>query len=82
MLPLHVVDQGLIARVFTEKEVRFEILRKEEDGGFSRGDVAETMRKVVAEEEGQRYRDRANTKFSPGVAATTEKLVGCENGLV
>ncbi|CAN1180167.1 Putative UDP-rhamnose:rhamnosyltransferase 1 [Linum perenne] len=59
MLPLHVADQGLIARVFAEKEVGVEIPRKEEDGAFVRGDVAETVRKVVAEEEGRRFRDRA-----------------------
>ncbi|CAN1180169.1 Putative UDP-rhamnose:rhamnosyltransferase 1 [Linum perenne] len=59
MLTLNVPDQGINARVCEKKEVGIEIPRKEEDGAFVRGDVAETVRKVMAAEEGQRLRVRA-----------------------
>ncbi|CAN1180156.1 UDP-glycosyltransferase 91A1 [Linum perenne] len=55
----HVADQGLIARVFAEKEVGVEIPRKEEDGAFVRGDVAETVRDRAAEEKENVFGNRA-----------------------
>ncbi|CAN1266412.1 Putative UDP-rhamnose:rhamnosyltransferase 1 [Linum perenne] len=59
MLTLNVPDQGINARVCEKKEVGIEIPRKEEDGAFVRGDVAETVRKVMSAEEGWRFRERA-----------------------
>ncbi|XP_044480648.1 putative UDP-rhamnose:rhamnosyltransferase 1 isoform X1 [Mangifera indica] len=53
-------DQGLIARVFTEKKVGIEIPRNEEDGVYTRKSVAETLRLVIAEEGGKIYRKKTN----------------------
>ncbi|KAL5556573.1 hypothetical protein UlMin_038809 [Ulmus minor] len=57
MLP-YITDQGINARVYGKK-VGLEILRDEEDGLFTGKSVAETIRKVVVEEEGKGYRERA-----------------------
>ncbi|CAN0903833.1 UDP-glycosyltransferase 91A1 [Linum grandiflorum] len=54
----HLSNQGLIARVFAEKEVGVEIPRDEEDGGFLRGDVAATVRTVVAEDKEKVFENR------------------------
>ncbi len=59
MLPITIVDQGLIARVFGEKKVGVEVTRDEEDGSFARESVAESLRMVMVEKEGKVYRDNA-----------------------
>ncbi|KAI6681997.1 hypothetical protein NL676_035878 [Syzygium grande] len=40
-------DQGLMARLFEERGVRFEVLRDELDGSFSSDSVAKTIRRVM-----------------------------------
>ncbi|XP_021689009.2 putative UDP-rhamnose:rhamnosyltransferase 1 [Hevea brasiliensis] len=59
MLPITIIDQGLIARVFGEKKVGVEVTRDEEDGSFARESVAESLRMVMVEKEGKVYRDNA-----------------------
>ncbi|CAN1172104.1 UDP-glycosyltransferase 91B1 [Linum perenne] len=68
MLTLHVTDQGVNARVCEKKEVGIEVPREEEDEAFLRGDLAETVRKVMAVKEGRRFRDKA--------AEEREKVLG------
>ncbi|KAJ9190061.1 hypothetical protein P3X46_001295 [Hevea brasiliensis] len=50
MLPIS-LDQGLIARIFGEKKVGIEVT-KDEDGSFRREWVAESLRFVMVEKEG------------------------------
>ncbi|XP_041022862.1 putative UDP-rhamnose:rhamnosyltransferase 1 [Juglans microcarpa x Juglans regia] len=52
-------DQGLIARFLEERQAGVEIPRKEEDGSFTRDSVAQTLRLVMKDAEGQIYRDKA-----------------------
>nr|TKW31463.1 hypothetical protein SEVIR_2G108300v2 [Setaria viridis] len=52
MLPF-VVDQGLIARMMSERGVGVEVARRDDDGGFSRDDVAAAVTRVMVEEEGK-----------------------------
>uniref|UniRef100_A0A2P2KLZ7 Glycosyltransferase N-terminal domain-containing protein n=1 Tax=Rhizophora mucronata TaxID=61149 RepID=A0A2P2KLZ7_RHIMU len=58
MLPFH-IDQGLIARVFEEKRVGIEVPRDEEDGSFTSHSVAESLKLVVADKQGEMYKDNA-----------------------
>ncbi|KAJ4714574.1 UDP-glycosyltransferase [Melia azedarach] len=58
MLPFY-IDQGLIARIYTEKKVGIEIPRSEQDGWYTSQSVAETIRLVMVEEEGRIYRKKA-----------------------
>jgi UDP:flavonoid glycosyltransferase YjiC (YdhE family) len=50
MLPLF-VDQGIIARLMTDRRVGLEVPRDEHDGSVGRDDVAATVRRVIAAEE-------------------------------
>ena len=52
MLPF-VADQGLIARAMAAHGVGVEVPRDEHDGSFRGDDVAATVRRVIAEEEGR-----------------------------
>ncbi|KAI3747562.1 hypothetical protein L6452_10057 [Arctium lappa] len=58
MLPF-LVDQGLNARALVEKQVGMEVPRNEEDGLFSKEWVANSVRLVVAEDEGKMYKAKA-----------------------
>ncbi|KAJ8771183.1 hypothetical protein K2173_025857 [Erythroxylum novogranatense] len=58
LLPFQ-IDQGLNARILEEKKAGLEIPRDEEEGSFTRNCVAETLRRVMVNEEGQIYRDGA-----------------------
>nr|QTM97705.1 URT1 [Rehmannia glutinosa] len=58
MLPF-LVDQGLNARVLADKQVGVEVARNEQDGSYTRNDVAESMRMVMIEDEGQKIRGKA-----------------------
>ncbi|KAF9674553.1 hypothetical protein SADUNF_Sadunf10G0139000 [Salix dunnii] len=62
MLP-HVVDQGLIARVFEEKKVGIEVPRDDEDGSFTRNSVAESLRLVNDGKEGSANRENAKQQM-------------------
>ncbi|XP_065875497.1 UDP-glycosyltransferase 91A1-like [Euphorbia lathyris] len=52
-------DQGINARLLEEKKMGYPIPRNEKDGYFSGENVAESLKMVVVEEEGQIYRDKA-----------------------
>ncbi|KAI4379554.1 hypothetical protein MLD38_005834 [Melastoma candidum] len=52
-------DQGLMARLLHEKGVGIEIPRDEMDGSFTREAAAETIRRVMMDEEGERIRANA-----------------------
>ncbi|CAI0401381.1 unnamed protein product [Linum tenue] len=91
MLPIHVVDQGLIARTFVERGAGVEFTRDEEDRYYSSESVAESVLAVMGEESGRRYRDKAeemrvavfgNTAMFWGMAPATEEKnrVGIEKG--
>ncbi|KAK3211138.1 hypothetical protein Dsin_015844 [Dipteronia sinensis] len=58
MLPFQ-SDQGLNARIFEGKLVGKEIPRDEDNGSFSRNEVAKTLRLVILEDEGRICRDKA-----------------------
>ncbi|KAK3436233.1 hypothetical protein EUGRSUZ_C00858 [Eucalyptus grandis] len=54
-------DQGLMARLLEERGVGFELLRDELNGSFSSDSVAETIRRVMVEPEGEEVRAKAWT---------------------
>ncbi|CAD6215043.1 unnamed protein product [Miscanthus lutarioriparius] len=58
MLPF-VVDQGLIARTMAERGVGVEVARDESDGSFDKDGVAESVRRVVLEEDGKVFASNA-----------------------
>ncbi|KAF8406111.1 hypothetical protein HHK36_008191 [Tetracentron sinense] len=58
LLPLY-IDQGLNSRVFEEKKIGVEIARDDGDGSFTRNSVAETLRLVMVDEQGEIYRAKA-----------------------
>ncbi|KAI3451256.1 hypothetical protein Pfo_007921 [Paulownia fortunei] len=58
MLPF-LVDQGLNARVLADKQVGVEVPRNEQDGSYTRNDVAQSVRMVMIEEDGQKFRGAA-----------------------
>ncbi|KAI3920934.1 hypothetical protein MKW98_027644 [Papaver atlanticum] len=55
LLPM-VNDQPLNARTMVWKEMGLEIERNEEDGSFTRESVAKSLRKVMVDEDGEKYR--------------------------
>ncbi|KAI3933837.1 hypothetical protein MKX01_028163 [Papaver californicum] len=55
LLPL-VNDQPLNARTLVWKEMGLEIERNEEDGSFTRESVAKSLRTVMEDEQGEKYR--------------------------
>ncbi|ONK78233.1 uncharacterized protein A4U43_C02F16000, partial [Asparagus officinalis] len=58
MLPI-AVDNGINTRTITEKGISVEIERNEEDGSFTKEAVAKALTGVMVEEEGGKYRRRA-----------------------
>ncbi|XP_015890464.2 UDP-glycosyltransferase 91A1-like [Ziziphus jujuba] len=52
-------DQGINARVLEEKKIGYSITRDENDGSFSGGCVAESLKMVLVKQEGKIYRDKA-----------------------
>ncbi|CAI9109125.1 OLC1v1008882C1 [Oldenlandia corymbosa var. corymbosa] len=59
MLPF-LVDQGLNARVLADNGVGIEIPRNEEDGSYTGDLVAESVRLVMIDDDGKRFRDKAS----------------------
>lgn len=57
MLPI-VGDQGMNAPVFGEKLGGVEVPRDEENGAFTRDEVAETLKLVMVGEQGKIYREK------------------------
>ncbi|XP_019183026.1 PREDICTED: UDP-glycosyltransferase 91A1-like [Ipomoea nil] len=51
-------DQGINSRVIEEKKMGYPIPRDPRDGSFTRDSVANSVRLVVAEEDGRIYRDK------------------------
>ncbi|XP_073134279.1 UDP-glycosyltransferase 91D1-like [Henckelia pumila] len=58
LLPI-MADQWLNARVLDEKEMGLEVVRNEEDGSITRESVAQAVTRVMVEEEGNKFRDKA-----------------------
>ncbi|KAI3903862.1 hypothetical protein MKW92_023994 [Papaver armeniacum] len=58
MLMPMMADQGINARFLVEKRLGFEVERNE-DGSFTRGAVAKSMRILMVEPEGQKLRQKA-----------------------
>ncbi|CAI0395142.1 unnamed protein product [Linum tenue] len=81
MLPIQVVDQGLIARTFAERGAGVEVARDEEDGYYSGSSVAESVRAVMGEESGRRYRDKAE-EMRAAVFGNTGVQDRCFRGFV
>ncbi|XP_039165223.1 UDP-glycosyltransferase 91C1 [Eucalyptus grandis] len=52
-------DQGLMGRLFEERGVGFEVPRDEADGSFTSDSVAQTIRQVMLEPEGEQVRANA-----------------------
>ncbi|XP_042505899.1 UDP-glycosyltransferase 91C1 [Macadamia integrifolia] len=52
-------DQGLNARLLEEKKIGLEIPRDERDGSFTRDSVADSVRLVMVEKEGESLRSKA-----------------------
>ncbi|KAK6150334.1 hypothetical protein DH2020_015266 [Rehmannia glutinosa] len=53
------VDQGLNSRVIVEKQLGVEIPRNEEDGSYTRNSVADSVKLVMLENDGKKFRERA-----------------------
>ncbi|KAL0382730.1 UNVERIFIED_CONTAM: putative UDP-rhamnose:rhamnosyltransferase 1 [Sesamum calycinum] len=53
------VDQGLNSRVIVEKQLGMEVPRNEQDGSYTRNSVAESVKLVMLEREGRKFRERA-----------------------
>ncbi|KAL7143882.1 hypothetical protein ABFS83_08G221200 [Erythranthe nasuta] len=53
------VDQGLNSRVIAEKQVGVEIPRNEENGSYTSNSVADSVKLVMLENDGKRFRERA-----------------------
>ncbi|KAF8690656.1 hypothetical protein HU200_041029 [Digitaria exilis] len=67
MLPF-ITDQGLIARMMTERGVGVEVARRDDDGWFGRDDVAVAVRRVMVEEDGKVFALNARRLVSHGIA--------------
>nr|UHB15541.1 UDP-glycosyltransferase [Paris polyphylla] len=52
-------DQGLNARTMVEEKIGFEVKRDEEDGSLTKEAVAEALRLVIVETEGEPFRKKA-----------------------
>ncbi|KAJ4714568.1 UDP-glycosyltransferase [Melia azedarach] len=52
-------DQGLNAKLLQEKNIGYVIPREEEDGSFSSNSVAESLKLVFVEKDGEIYRNKA-----------------------
>ncbi|KAI3844411.1 hypothetical protein MKW92_022744 [Papaver armeniacum] len=58
LLPM-ACDQPLVARFLAWKEMGLEVERKEEDGSFTRESIAKALRRVMVDEDGEKYRVKA-----------------------
>ncbi|KAL0367905.1 UNVERIFIED_CONTAM: UDP-glycosyltransferase 91D2 [Sesamum calycinum] len=54
------VDQGLNSRVVVENQLGREIPRNEQDGSYTRNSVADSVKLVMLDEEGRKFRERAH----------------------
>ncbi|XLR09570.1 hypothetical protein HN51_046182 [Arachis hypogaea] len=53
-----IVDQPLTARFLVEKGLAIEVKRNNEDGSFSRDDIAKSLREAMVMEEGEKVRNK------------------------
>ncbi|MED6215912.1 hypothetical protein PIB30_002599 [Stylosanthes scabra] len=53
-----IIDQPLNARFLVEKELAIEVKRNDEDGSFSRDDIAKSLREAMVMEEGEKLRNK------------------------
>ncbi|GER34512.1 UDP-Glycosyltransferase superfamily protein [Striga asiatica] len=53
------VDQGLNSRIVEQRQLGLEIPRNEEDGSYTRYSVADTVKLVMVEDEGKKFRKSA-----------------------
>ncbi|GFP79593.1 putative UDP-rhamnose:rhamnosyltransferase 1 [Phtheirospermum japonicum] len=53
------VDQGLNSRVIDAKQLGLEIPRNEDDGSYTRDSVADSIKLVMLEDDGKKFRERA-----------------------
>ncbi|XP_043688434.1 UDP-glycosyltransferase 91C1 [Telopea speciosissima] len=73
-------DQGLNARLLEEKKIGLEIPRDERDGSFTRDSVADTVRLVMVEKEGEPLRSKA--KEARVVLGNRDENEHCFDGFV
>jgi hypothetical protein len=59
LLPL-MFDQGLNSRLLVEKRISVEVERDEDDGSFTPKDIAEALRRVMVEDEGEEFGTKVN----------------------
>ncbi|CAM8893992.1 unnamed protein product [Rhodiola kirilowii] len=59
VLVTFLADQGINARVLEEKMIGYSIPRRENDGWFGRESVADSLRLVMVDKEGNVFRDKA-----------------------
>ncbi|KAL2527977.1 UDP-glycosyltransferase 91A1 [Forsythia ovata] len=53
------VDQGLNARIIADKQVGIEIPKNDEDGSYTKNSVSDSVKLVMVESEGKKFRDKA-----------------------
>ncbi|CAI9763472.1 unnamed protein product [Fraxinus pennsylvanica] len=53
------VDQGLNARIIADKQVGIEIPKSDEDGSYTKNSVSDSIKLVLIEDEGKKFRERA-----------------------
>lgn len=63
-------DTGLVARLLHSKKVAVEIERNDEDGSFTRDSVAESIRQVMVDPEGETF--RANARAMKEIFGNTD----------
>ncbi|KAL5705336.1 hypothetical protein ACHQM5_023651 [Ranunculus cassubicifolius] len=77
LLPL-INDQAIMARMLVWKKIGFEVPRSESDGSFTRKSVAESLRRLMVEDEGEVYRRKAKElKGVVGDTARQDEYVSC-----
>ncbi|KAF9603460.1 hypothetical protein IFM89_036263 [Coptis chinensis] len=69
LLPF-LADQGLNARILEGRKIGLEIPRDAQDGSFTKGDVATSLRMIMVDEEGEPF--RTNAKEMKGIFGDKE----------
>ncbi|KAF5205826.1 Hydroxymethylglutaryl-coa synthase [Thalictrum thalictroides] len=73
-------DQGLVARLLEAKKLGLEVPRDERDGSFTSDSVAEYVRKVMVDKEGEVL--RANAKRMKGVLPDKTEMGRCLDSFI
>ncbi|KAL2504496.1 UDP-glycosyltransferase 91A1 [Abeliophyllum distichum] len=53
------LDQGLNARMIADKQIGIEIPKNDEDGSYTKNSVSDSVKLVMVENEGKKFRDKA-----------------------